>query len=134
VCAAEFTPQTARLFGESELRLFHELLIAPVAHALPDDPAELVAFVPGRELFVLPFTAFTDANGTRLIERHTIHVAPSLQILALTRGVRDVRGSGALVIGNPNNQIEDPPRRCARSPSHRREARSHAVAARNCDT
>jgi CHAT domain-containing protein len=117
--AAGFTPHHGLRFDESELRFFHELLIAPIAHALPDDPAEFVTFVPGRELFVLPFAALTDPNGTRLVERHTTHVTPSLQTLALTRGVRDIRGSGALIVGNPNTEL--PP-----LPGTAREARAIA--------
>ncbi|MBW4518183.1 MAG: tetratricopeptide repeat protein [Scytolyngbya sp. HA4215-MV1] len=89
------------------LRLLHQLLIAPIADLLPIDPNQRVIFLPQGELFLVPFPALTDANGTALIEQHTILTAPSIQVLELTqqqrKGVRSQESGAtkALVVGNP---------------------------------
>ena len=91
-----------------QLRQLHQLLIEPIASLLPTDPNQCVIFIPQGELFLVPFPALQDANGTALIEKHTILTAPSIQVLDLTRqaATQKSRGSGsqqqaALVVGNP---------------------------------
>jgi len=55
----------------------------------------------------VPFPALQDANGTYLIQKHTILTAPSIQVLDLTRQQRQKLASQqsnsgkALVLGNP---------------------------------
>ncbi len=90
------------------LRMLHQLLIDPIANLLPKDPNAHVIFIPQGSLFQVPFPALQDANGTYLIQKHTILTAPSIQVLDLTRQQRQklaqkpTNGRGrALVLGNP---------------------------------
>ncbi|WP_404790456.1 CHAT domain-containing protein [Altericista sp. CCNU0014] len=91
-----------------DLPTLHQLLIDPIASLLPKDPNAHVIFIPQGSLFQVPFPALQDANGTYLIQKHTIRTAPSIQVLALTRQQRQKlanqsanRRSKALVLGNP---------------------------------
>ena len=90
------------------LPTLHQLLIDPIANLLPKDPNAHVIFIPQGSLFQVPFPALQDANGTYLIQKHTILTAPSIQVLALTRQQRQKlasqpanRRGKALVLGNP---------------------------------
>ncbi|MEG3901515.1 CHAT domain-containing tetratricopeptide repeat protein [Microcoleus sp. B4-C5] len=99
-------------FGSAQpqpnLPTLHQLLIEPIASLLPKDPNAHVIFIPQGSLFQVPFPALQDANGTYLIEKHTILTAPSIQVLDLTRQQRQKLGNqpangrgNALVLGNP---------------------------------
>ncbi|HIK31674.1 MAG TPA: CHAT domain-containing protein [Oscillatoriales cyanobacterium M4454_W2019_049] len=86
------------------LQQLHQLLIEPIADLLPQTPEERVIFVPHGELFLVPFPALQDANGTQLIDKHTILTAPAIQVLQLSggRGDGETGGRGeVLVVGNP---------------------------------
>jgi CHAT domain-containing protein len=93
---------------QPDLPILHQLLIDPIASLLPKDPNAHVIFIPQASLFQVTFPALQDANGTYLIEKHTILTAPSIQVLDLTRQQRQKlaqqpannRGR-ALVLGNP---------------------------------
>jgi CHAT domain-containing protein len=91
----------------TDLPTLHQLLIDPIASLLPNDPNAHVIFIPQGSLFQVPFPALQDANGTYLIQKHTIRTAPSIQVLDLTRQQRQklvqkpVNSSRALVLGNP---------------------------------
>ncbi|MEP0821063.1 MULTISPECIES: CHAT domain-containing protein [Trichocoleus] len=91
-----------------DLPTLHQLLIDPIASLLPKDPNAYVIFIPQGSLFQVPFPALQDANGTYLIQKHTIRTAPSIQVLALTRQQQQKLASqpanhrgNALVLGNP---------------------------------
>ena len=92
---------------QPDLPTLHQLLIDPIASLLPKDPNAHVIFIPQGSLFQVPFPALQDANGTYLIQKHTILTAPSIQVLDLTRQQRQklaqkpVNSSNALVLGNP---------------------------------
>jgi len=92
---------------QPDLPTLHQLLIDPIQTLLPKDPNAHVIFIPQASLFQVPFPALQDANGTYLIEKHTILTAPSIQVLALTRQQRQKLASqashsgNALVLGNP---------------------------------
>ena len=92
---------------QPNLPTLHQLLIDPIQTLLPKDPNAHVIFIPQGSLFQVPFPALQDANGTYLIQKHTILTAPSIQVLALTRQQRQKlpsqqSNSGrALVLGNP---------------------------------
>ncbi|MEO0538261.1 MAG: tetratricopeptide repeat protein [Cyanobacteria bacterium P01_A01_bin.123] len=93
----------------------YTVLIDPIADLLPTDPEAKVAFIPQDTLFLVPFAALQSADGTYLLEKHTVLTAPSIQVLGLA--VREARGerlalgaggsseflqaSNALVVGNP---------------------------------
>ena len=92
---------------QPDLPTLHQLLIDPIASLLPKDPNAHVIFIPQGSLFQVPFPALQDANGTYLIEKHTILTAPSIQVLDLTRQQRQKlaqkqsHSGTALVLGNP---------------------------------
>ncbi|MEG4520194.1 MULTISPECIES: CHAT domain-containing tetratricopeptide repeat protein [unclassified Microcoleus] len=92
---------------QPNLPTLHQLLIDPIETLLPKDPNAHVIFIPQGSLFQVPFPALQDANGTYLIEKHTILTAPSIQVLDLTRQQRQklaqkpANSSRALVLGNP---------------------------------
>ena len=86
------------------LAQLHQLLIEPIADLLPKDPEERVVFVPQDQLFLVPFPALRDRNGTYLVEQHTIQTTPAIQLLEATRQRRQALPSNpsqALVVGNP---------------------------------
>jgi CHAT domain-containing protein/tetratricopeptide (TPR) repeat protein len=92
---------------QPDLPTLHQLLIDPIQTLLPKDPNAHVIFIPQGSLFQVPFPALQDANGTYLIQKHTILTAPSIQVLDLTRQQRQKlaqkqsNSGSALVLGNP---------------------------------
>jgi CHAT domain-containing protein/uncharacterized protein HemY len=87
-----------------QLKQLHQLLIERIAGLLPKDINSRVIFIPQRELFLVPFSALLDANNKYLIEKHTISIAPSIQILDSTNQLRR-KNTGTIkdivVVGNP---------------------------------
>ncbi|MGB5896775.1 MAG: CHAT domain-containing tetratricopeptide repeat protein, partial [Geitlerinemataceae cyanobacterium] len=88
----------------------HQLLIEPIADLLPTNPEDRVIFLHQGELFLVPFPALQDADGTYLVEKHTILTAPSIQVLGLTRRPNPPapfpsRAGGALL---PSGATESP--------------------------
>jgi CHAT domain-containing protein/tetratricopeptide (TPR) repeat protein len=94
----------------SELQHLHKILIEPIADLLPKDPNAQVIFVPQGSLFLVPFAALQDSQDKYLIERHTIRVAPSIQVLELTRQQHQkVQKAGLqqpLIVGNPSMPMQ----------------------------
>ncbi len=99
-----------------QLKELHKVLIDPIADLLPTDPDAKVAFIPQGNLFLVPFAALQDEDGTYLIEKHTILTAPSIQVYGLAneasassdRSLRLRSGNGtpsgvegALIVGDP---------------------------------
>lgn len=94
-------------------QILHQLLIEPIADLLPTNPEDNVIFIPHEQLFLVPFPALQDKDGKYLIEKHAIRTAPSVQILDLTRALKNKRKqqnqnssilnsqSKVLVVGNP---------------------------------
>ncbi len=114
---AVVTSAEAGQVSHNNSRLY-ELLIQPIADALPKDPNARVTFIPQGALFLVPFAALKTPSGQFLIEQHTILTAPSIQVLEFTQqlrkqgrgglfsGVSPGRGehlsrTSALVVGNP---------------------------------
>ncbi|MFH7245860.1 MAG: CHAT domain-containing protein [Spirulina sp.] len=107
---AELTPEEAerrQTQRQQQLQQLHQLLIEPIAQALPTDPTQRVIFIPHQDLFLVPFAALVDGNGDYLIENHTILTAPSIQVLdltyqqAITNNSRRDRPTDSLIVGNP---------------------------------
>lgn len=92
---------------DSQLRQWHQQLIAPIANLLPADPQQRVVFIPQGPLFLVPFAALRDGNDRYLVEQHALLSAPSIQVLDLTRQQRDAIASAPasqpspLIVGNP---------------------------------
>jgi CHAT domain-containing protein len=120
------------------LKRNHELLIEPIADLLPDDPEERVIFIPDGSLFFVPFPALQDEDGTYLIEKHTILTAPAIQVLDLTRDLREngnrstsETASEHLIVGNPTMpslrfSLDEPTQPLTSLPGAEREALSIA--------
>jgi CHAT domain-containing protein/predicted negative regulator of RcsB-dependent stress response len=85
-----------------DLKQLHQLLIAPIVKDLPTKPEERVIILPQNELFLVPFAALQDAQDRYLIQQHTITIAPSIQVLALTETKSNrLSKTPPLVVGNP---------------------------------
>lgn len=84
------------------LRELHELLVAPIAHALPRDGSRRLTIVPHGPLFRLSFAALLGSSGRYLIEDHEIHYTPSLGVLGATAALSGhAAPAGALVVAAP---------------------------------
>jgi CHAT domain-containing protein len=86
-----------------------------------------VIFIPHQSLFLAPFATLQNARGQYLIEKHTIIIAPAIQILQLTRQarqkVRQVSPQNILVVGNPTMpKIGNPPQQLLPLPGSEQEA------------
>ena len=77
----------------------YKMLIAPIEDLLPEDPEELVVFIPQGALFLVPFPALQHSAGKFLIEQHTIQISPSIQTLAMKQQFE--LDTQPLVVGNP---------------------------------
>ncbi|NEQ64361.1 MAG: CHAT domain-containing protein [Symploca sp. SIO2D2] len=87
-----------------ELQILYRILIYPIQELLPTSPDTPVVFIPQDTLFLVPFPALQDEEGTFLIEKHTIFTAPSIQVLELIQNQsKQARETSleALVVGNP---------------------------------
>ncbi|MCC3593453.1 CHAT domain-containing protein [Microcoleus sp. PH2017_28_MFU_U_A] len=120
---------------QPNLPTLHQLLIDPIASLLPKDPNAHVIFIPQGSLFQVPFPALQDANGTYLIQKHTILTSPSIQVLALTRqqklAQKQPNSGNALVLGNPtmpsvSPSPGEPKRQLSALPGAEAEARAIA--------
>jgi len=122
---------------QPDLPTLHQLLIDPIQTLLPKDPNAHVIFIPQGSLFQVPFPALQDANGTYLIQKHTILTAPSIQVLDLTRQQRQKlaqkqsHSGRALVLGNPTMpsvslSLGEPKQRLFPLPGAEAEARAIA--------
>jgi CHAT domain-containing protein/tetratricopeptide (TPR) repeat protein len=90
---------------QNQLKQLHQFLIAPIANVLPTNPDDRVIFIPQETLFLVPFAALQDAENKYLIEKHTILIAPSIQVLSFTQSLQAQRQtteqSSPLIVGNP---------------------------------
>ncbi|WP_079988696.1 CHAT domain-containing tetratricopeptide repeat protein [Candidatus Protochlamydia sp. W-9] len=87
---------------KNRLKNWYEILIAPIASYLPKDPQQVVTIIPDGYLAQIPFAAFLDKEGTYLIEKHPLSIAPSIQALTLLDQLPKDFSKNSLVIGNPN--------------------------------
>jgi CHAT domain-containing protein/tetratricopeptide (TPR) repeat protein len=88
----------------TELRALHELLIAPIAKWLPEDPAQPVVIVPHGPTALVPFAALEDSSGRAMIDRHVLALAPSVSTFRYTAAKRRTdpwRDVSALVVADP---------------------------------
>jgi CHAT domain-containing protein/tetratricopeptide (TPR) repeat protein len=85
------------------LRELHELLIAPVAQALPRVRGSRLTIVPHGPLFRLSFGALRSPSGRYLLEEYEIHYTPSAGILGATEVMAErAAATGALVVAAPS--------------------------------
>ncbi|PZV04622.1 MAG: hypothetical protein DCF22_25360, partial [Leptolyngbya sp.] len=88
------------------MQRLHQLLIQPIADLLPKQPDARIVFIPQESLFLVPFPALQAADGTYLIEQHTLLTAPAIHVLDLTHKQRLAQQKGqalprSLIVGNP---------------------------------
>ena len=84
-------------------RELYDILIAPIADALPRTPGALLTIVPDGPLHHLSFAALQDARGRYLLERYAIHYVPAAAVLQHTHPMRraDSRAGGVLLGADP---------------------------------
>ena len=87
-------------------RAAHALLIEPIQQWLPKNDRDRIIFVPQGSLLLVPFAALQDKNGTFLIERHTLQIAPSIQSLSFLKPSQSTLPS-PLIVGNPSPMPQD---------------------------
>jgi CHAT domain-containing protein len=121
--------QPQRPFKDRYLQQLHQLLVEPIADLLPANPEAHVIFIPQEELFLVPFGALQEKDGTFLIEKHTIVTAPSIQVLELTHqqdqrlGITALERGETLLVGNPTMPtIGEPPQQLSSLPDAEQEA------------
>jgi len=101
-------PGQPRISQTAHLQRLYDLLIDPIVSWLPDNPDDRLILIPQDSLLLTPFPALQRADQDSLISHHTLAIAPSIQVLALTHQQRQAQpslGSWAespvLVVGNP---------------------------------
>ena len=87
-------------------RAAYALLIEPIEPWLPKNDRDRIIFVPQGSLLLVPFAALQDKNGTFLIERHTLQIAPSIQSLSLLKPSQSLQPN-PLIVGNPSPMPQD---------------------------
>ena len=65
-------------------RSLYQILIAPIASHLPQEPSSLLTIIPHGPLFQLPFAALIDSHNHYLIERYALHTVPAAGLLRYT--------------------------------------------------
>ncbi|HEY9650858.1 MAG TPA: CHAT domain-containing tetratricopeptide repeat protein, partial [Coleofasciculaceae cyanobacterium] len=121
----------------------YQLLIQPIADLLPNNPESRVIFIPQGSLFLVPFAVLQDETGKYLIEKHTVLISPSIQVLDLTHQQQQNIGNGSgcvgatpqcslksgdyLIVGNPTMPsippaVGEPPQQLPSLPGAEREA------------
>lgn len=82
------------------LREFGESLVDPIADLLPEAEGSRLIILPQRALWAVPFAALTTADGSAMIDRYEIGIAPSVHALELLAADRRRNPTGAaLVVG-----------------------------------
>jgi CHAT domain-containing protein len=85
-------------------RELDRLLIEPARRLLSNSPGSRLTIIPHGPLFRLSFAALEDAGGRYLLERHTLHYAPSAAVLEFVGRKRQtpaVQPSRYLLIADP---------------------------------
>ncbi|MCX5933628.1 MAG: CHAT domain-containing protein, partial [Pseudanabaena sp. LacPavin_0818_WC45_MAG_42_6] len=88
-----------------ELKQLYAVLIQPIQDLLPKDVNTRVIFLPQGLLFLVPFAALINPKDQFLIEKHTVQIAPAIQVLDFTHQLRQqvkkVDLQEVLIVGNP---------------------------------
>ena len=95
----------------------YQTLIQPIEDLLPKNPTDgqgptgghRIIIIPQESLFLVPFAALPNSNGTYLIEQHTLAYAPSIQVLGLIKPRSISTTPTPLIVGNPSPMPENLP-------------------------
>ncbi|MBY0357370.1 MAG: CHAT domain-containing protein [Candidatus Obscuribacterales bacterium] len=86
------------------LQELYRLFIQPCAEYLPKDTKSVVTIVPHGPMFLIPFAALVDADGSFLVEKHTLSYIPAIGVFRTTQKLADSASStkkSLLAFGNP---------------------------------
>jgi len=99
---AEHTRHQRALLMSKALRIWHEVVISPVADLLEGLEGDELVIVPDGPLCVTPFAAFMDPSSRYLCESFRVRVVPSLTSLKLIADSAEYHSKkGVLLVGNP---------------------------------
>ncbi|WP_414587761.1 CHAT domain-containing tetratricopeptide repeat protein [Scytonema sp. PCC 10023] len=141
--AIRVTKNEPRTTTNQRLQQLYQILIEPIVDLLPTEPDTHVIFIPQSSLFLIPFSALCDSSNKYLIEKYTIRIVPSIQVLSITQKLsglfaqqkenfrQDLALGNALVVGNPimpkiSLKIGQPPQSLRPLPGAEREAKAIA--------
>ena len=93
-----------------ENKRLYKLLIEPIVDLLPKNANDHIIFMPQGDLFEVAFPALQNQQDQYLIEKHTILISPSIQVLDLTEQKRQnlIQQLDNLIVGNPKMPIIPP--------------------------
>ncbi len=83
----------------------YDLLIKPIEQYLPKQRESRLIIVPHRELGTIPFTALFKKGQGFFIDRYTVTITPSLQILDTLQQTKPTATGAPLVMGNPSPMV-----------------------------
>ncbi|MBF2036341.1 MAG: CHAT domain-containing protein [Leptolyngbyaceae cyanobacterium T60_A2020_046] len=86
---------------------------------MPQNPSDRVVIIPQGSLFQVPCPALKRADGSDLIDHHTLVTALSIQVLGLAQQARDRRlthRDEVLIVGNPTMPAIWSPQQQTRQP------------------
>lgn len=87
------------------MKVLSELLIGSIKDSLPSDEGASVTFVPQGQLFLVPFAALTLEGETTLIDKYTLGMSPSIELMELAaeqrKAVEKAGNKEILIVGNP---------------------------------
>lgn len=112
IAQVDITPNVATYSHQLfyPLQQLYDVLIRPIRDQFPVDSDTRIIFIPQAELFLIPFAALQDEQGSYLIQHHTVLIAPSIQVLAMTYQRQqelslhkplDINPATVLIVGNP---------------------------------
>jgi CHAT domain-containing protein/tetratricopeptide (TPR) repeat protein len=88
--------------GKAARRELYRVLIAPIVDLLPRERGALLTIIPHGALFSVSFAALIDDHDRYLVERFTVHYAPSGAVLQFTERKKQKAASQTyLLVGDP---------------------------------
>jgi CHAT domain-containing protein len=92
--------------GQAQWSRLYNLLLAPIASALPQEKGSLLTIVPSGPLFELSFAALLSPDGKYVAERYRTHTIPSVSLLSFTQ-----KNAAAATLNDPRFVFVYNPRR-----------------------
>ena len=87
------------------LKVLSELLIGSIREALPAKEGASVTIVPQGQLFLVPFAALQLDGQSTLIDKYTLGMSPSIELMELAaerrKAVEEAGNKEILIVGNP---------------------------------